>query len=306
MPSDLRPVSTTNSTASRHSPCVGICDLDQATGWCRGCGRSRDEIARWIELSDAERLKVWEGLSARLDALGVGARLMPWTAEELADWVAQTFNEGNGTWVTGVPGAVAEFPLGAGRDVELELRDGALVAKAHDAQMRLELHDKLRAFAFGADGQAPVVLTLPKARINLRCELGLTHLGADEHAIAPGYRGDQLFDLGIGRRSSRFCVRTADEELIAALMQLAGAPLARVLKEAGALFLAKSPHRVVESALARIEVFARIPAPSETSPDGAHTHLLPGYLEAGEETPAALSLPQFALPVATFYPRPKT
>ena len=36
------------------SPCVGICQLDPQ-GYCLGCFRTGDEIARWRSMSDAER-----------------------------------------------------------------------------------------------------------------------------------------------------------------------------------------------------------------------------------------------------------
>lgn len=36
------------------TPCIGVCALD-AAGRCRGCLRSIDEIARWKDMSDAER-----------------------------------------------------------------------------------------------------------------------------------------------------------------------------------------------------------------------------------------------------------
>jgi predicted Fe-S protein YdhL (DUF1289 family) len=36
------------------SPCVGICRLD-TRGYCEGCHRTGDEIARWRSMSDAER-----------------------------------------------------------------------------------------------------------------------------------------------------------------------------------------------------------------------------------------------------------
>lgn len=36
------------------TPCIGVCRLD-ASGLCEGCLRSREEIARWRDLSDAER-----------------------------------------------------------------------------------------------------------------------------------------------------------------------------------------------------------------------------------------------------------
>jgi hypothetical protein len=38
------------------SPCIGICRLD-ARGWCEGCLRSGEEIARWRGMDDAERLR---------------------------------------------------------------------------------------------------------------------------------------------------------------------------------------------------------------------------------------------------------
>ena len=66
-----------------------------------------------------------------------------------------------------------------------------------------------------------------------------------------------------------------------------------------------SPHRVVESALARIEVFTPIPAPGTTTPPGAHTHFLPQFLATGDEAPAGLGLPDYALPVAIYYPSPE-
>jgi hypothetical protein len=47
------------------SPCVQICEIDAATGLCRGCARTLDEIARWASMSDAERMRVLSELSAR-------------------------------------------------------------------------------------------------------------------------------------------------------------------------------------------------------------------------------------------------
>ena len=41
------------------SPCVGICELD-TEGYCKGCLRSGDEIARWVAMDDAERQQVIE------------------------------------------------------------------------------------------------------------------------------------------------------------------------------------------------------------------------------------------------------
>jgi predicted Fe-S protein YdhL (DUF1289 family) len=37
------------------SPCVQICTLDPASGLCRGCLRSIEEIADWVEMSADEK-----------------------------------------------------------------------------------------------------------------------------------------------------------------------------------------------------------------------------------------------------------
>jgi uncharacterized protein len=52
------------------SPCVGLCELG-AEGYCVGCWRTGDEIARWIGMSDTERRHVMENvLPAREAAHG--------------------------------------------------------------------------------------------------------------------------------------------------------------------------------------------------------------------------------------------
>lgn len=48
------------------SPCILICSIDMKTGYCFGCGRTRDEIAGWIDYSDAERQSIMDTLSTRL------------------------------------------------------------------------------------------------------------------------------------------------------------------------------------------------------------------------------------------------
>jgi predicted Fe-S protein YdhL (DUF1289 family)/8-oxo-dGTP pyrophosphatase MutT (NUDIX family) len=43
------------------SPCVGVCSLD-ADRHCTGCGRSLDEIARWMHMSDQQRRELMDEL----------------------------------------------------------------------------------------------------------------------------------------------------------------------------------------------------------------------------------------------------
>ena len=47
------------------SPCVNVCRMDDATGWCAGCLRTLDEIAGWSGYADAQKLRVWRQLPQR-------------------------------------------------------------------------------------------------------------------------------------------------------------------------------------------------------------------------------------------------
>ena len=51
------------------SPCVNICDLDTATGWCIGCARTGDEIVAWTSVGDAGRQAILDALPARMATL---------------------------------------------------------------------------------------------------------------------------------------------------------------------------------------------------------------------------------------------
>jgi predicted Fe-S protein YdhL (DUF1289 family) len=50
------------------SPCVKICTLDTQAGFCRGCGRTLDEIAGWVRMDGAQRKQIMAELPARLAA----------------------------------------------------------------------------------------------------------------------------------------------------------------------------------------------------------------------------------------------
>jgi predicted Fe-S protein YdhL (DUF1289 family) len=52
------------------TPCLRICTLDPASGLCRGCGRSIEEIAGWSRYSDLERARIMALLPRRLASLG--------------------------------------------------------------------------------------------------------------------------------------------------------------------------------------------------------------------------------------------
>jgi predicted Fe-S protein YdhL (DUF1289 family) len=51
------------------SPCILVCSIDENTGYCFGCGRTRDEIAGWMVYSDDIRSRVIAELPARLETM---------------------------------------------------------------------------------------------------------------------------------------------------------------------------------------------------------------------------------------------
>ena len=58
------------SIYSALSPCIGVCQLDQDTGYCIGCHRTGDEIMAWPSASDAERHAILAELDSRRDDSG--------------------------------------------------------------------------------------------------------------------------------------------------------------------------------------------------------------------------------------------
>jgi len=48
------------------SPCILVCSIDSATGYCFGCGRTRDEIAEWTAMTAGTRREIMAALPARL------------------------------------------------------------------------------------------------------------------------------------------------------------------------------------------------------------------------------------------------
>jgi predicted Fe-S protein YdhL (DUF1289 family) len=47
------------------SPCINVCIMDKATGWCTGCFRTLDEIVAWGNAPSASKWAVLHELEAR-------------------------------------------------------------------------------------------------------------------------------------------------------------------------------------------------------------------------------------------------
>lgn len=59
---------------SIESPCISICELDNESGFCTGCLRTREEIAIWGRADNETRLVILEKLRDRRAASGGGRR----------------------------------------------------------------------------------------------------------------------------------------------------------------------------------------------------------------------------------------
>ncbi|MCV9960668.1 DUF1289 domain-containing protein [Pararhizobium sp. BT-229] len=51
------------------SPCILVCSIDMKTGYCFGCGRTRDEIGAWTLYTSEERRSIMDILPARLETV---------------------------------------------------------------------------------------------------------------------------------------------------------------------------------------------------------------------------------------------
>ena len=268
------------------SPCIGICDIDPASGFCQGCARTADEVAIWRDATPDRRAAIWRALPARHAALGIRLARLPWSPSEILDFAEQTLRDATGAWILGVPGATAEFRRTPDEPLTLARTETSVEAVTPRAALRLAVTPSTRAFSL-ADGR--LLLVLPRVRLPAPGPAVLTALGPDADAIRPADRATPLYDLGLARAAARFTVRTASPTLAAA----AGRPLAAI----AAPLLAEQPPRVVETPLGRAEIATPIPTTA-----GPATRLLPQQLALALDTPAGIDLPPAFAIGAIFQP----
>ena len=53
--------------AEVQSPCIGVCSMNEATGFCHGCYRSIDEIQGWWDFDNTQKQAVVDVANARLE-----------------------------------------------------------------------------------------------------------------------------------------------------------------------------------------------------------------------------------------------
>jgi predicted Fe-S protein YdhL (DUF1289 family) len=54
------------------SPCISVCQMEEATGLCLGCRRTIDEIRDWIILTPEEKQAVLACIAERKERLAGG------------------------------------------------------------------------------------------------------------------------------------------------------------------------------------------------------------------------------------------
>lgn len=52
------------------SPCIGVCIIDPASGFCLGCARTIPEIAGWLDFSPEEKRRLLAALAERKRHIG--------------------------------------------------------------------------------------------------------------------------------------------------------------------------------------------------------------------------------------------
>lgn len=56
------------------SPCILVCSIDDRTGYCFGCGRTREEIGEWITMGAERRRAIMAELDDRLMTVEIKPR----------------------------------------------------------------------------------------------------------------------------------------------------------------------------------------------------------------------------------------
>jgi (2Fe-2S) ferredoxin len=310
-------VSASASTRLWTTGCLGPCERSNVVVVRTGTGRRwfgdvlTDDAVRgladWLAAGTPPRLPAPLAARQFLPSLPppIVARPLARHGEALADLVEHILVGGAGGWSLGVHGAGAEFSYD-GDQPDVRRSGNTMESVTARGGIRLAITDTTGAFVVelpGTDVVGALVLAVARSSLPSPAET-LTARGADRNALRCQDNTAQLFDLGIGHAAAAFCVRTADDELRSMLERAGGKQWRDVLDQIGSALVERSPHRVVETALGRVEVYAPIPPDGSPSPPGPHSHLLPGELEIGDELPSIFALPPGWAPAGVFYPPP--
>jgi len=209
------------------------------------------------------------------------------------------------SWSIGVPGAIGEFMYDDGEPVTIETENNRLAARTPRGALCVNLPADTRCVAYRVRSACnrswlqQVAFCVPYNTAVLAVNEALTELGTDDAGMTESANREFLFDLGLGSELVRFCIRTADNDLLDALRRATGQSVFATGNSVLAAIMKCSPDRVVISAAGRLEVYGPIPANNTESPHGPHTHLLPSLLK--RDKPDAF-IPDGLVSALTLYP----
>lgn len=224
-----------------------------------------------------------------------------------AHLIARYLDSSAHSWSIGIPGAIGEFTYDADEAIDIRRNGARISAVTARGAIQISISPATRAIAYEGLGECTqswsqaVAFCVPADEACFTARNVLSEEGKDHDAPAAAARREVLFDLGLGSRHVRFCVRTGDERLLAVLRAGAGRPIFEPDHPAFPALREASPTRVILSALGRVEVYQNIPADHTESPKGPHTHLLPAMLDA-ESPGAAPPVPKGFTAALTLYP----
>ena len=222
-----------------------------------------------------------------------------------ANLLAQQLNNPLSTFSIGAFGAIAEFNRDLAEKTTIRSESPSSIVTDRGA-LSIESIEQAQPIAYENLSKHPkmwrsgIVFCLPYTVGKSKKRGVLTELGPDWYAIRSKDRGATLFDVGLGTTNIDFCIRTTNEELLDILRGAEGSSILEPDNPVMGKIIAESPHRVAISKLGRIEVFQRIP--TDQTPEGPHTHVLPKLLRTGRTHSANVPVPKGYLPCFSCYP----
>ncbi|SFL89658.1 DUF6925 family protein [Methylorubrum salsuginis] len=226
-------------------------------------------------------------------------------ADAVKDLLREALAEPGTAWSLGSFGAIAEFMRDPDEAVSV-LPDDRLGMATERGAIALTACPDLRPVAYetsvASGWNHAVALCLPEPTCAMSRRAVVTELGPDREAARERDRDAILFDLGLDLLAVDACVRTGDPEAIACLRSGVGRSLFDHANPIGRHLVAMSPHRVFLAKVGRIEVYAPIPGPGGSSPEGPHTHVLPKLMRSGRTHAATTPIPVGWVPCAALHP----
>lgn len=225
-------------------------------------------------------------------------------AEHIKNLLSKLIGRPNTAISVGGLGAIAEFD-GAPKKVSFDSRNELQICNSKGA-FRVKIDGSESLLAYETLSQTPkswqwgMAVLADRDPYFANLKNGLHEIGPDTDAISENDKDALLFSLGTGLSNSNFTIRTKDPTLLRILRSNEGMCITEGNNPVLDAIIDFSPHRVVYSTIARIEVYQEISR--HETPMGPHTHLLPSLLKARRTHVAGIPIPASQSPQLTLHP----